>query len=658
MEGVGFSATEKSNGSSKRALDEKSERDHKRSSRHDSKHHHHHHHHHHRSSKPRSSSHAQSLSSDSRHHSSSSKRLHGTERGSRISSSDHHKIHRDSHYKGMKLDDDFKVPGCTIIEAPDFESSSDEDTGEDGFLAGTSDRLRDDKGFLNLGVLEHFESHSQPIVERLTGTSKDHIEDSKAVEAEVSSKPNVPYHKSVLDVNYEFGDRGSNWRLMKLHKILESSKFSAESVEDLALKQYGDLALFYIAMEEKEELERRRKVRDKTKWVYKPTGRIAKLKGISISEPMGSSDIADTPKYPKLERMITLEEIAEVKIQMMKAKIRRDSSFKELEMKVKLLQSKYDTQNKSNKAKDVPSIKLGMSMYVDEDSLTVEQMMKQEKLSSAQSNVKQSIKNIASAKSFNNTDLDYQDENANNLANLSKVNKINISKMVEDPSIIKALNTCIFCMDNKSSRKPLPVLSTTQNFYLTLLPKPELTKFGCMIVPFQHQKNSLALETNDFEELKDIMQTLSIYYYEEFNQSVIFYEESISPTAHFNIKAIPIATTFTPGVLKSYFKAGIMDYHNDNESSHKAIIDTMDQEYSSQIAKEAPFYHVWFNKVGGLGHIIESDVWPKGDQFTRSIIGGFLEADNFKIASKTRFVNDSAEIAEFKRRFKKYETSE
>ena len=41
-----------------------------------------------------------------------------------------------------------------------------------------------------------------------------------------------------------------------------------------------------------------------------------------------------------------------------------------------------------------------------------------------------------------------------------------------------------------------------------------------------------------------------------------------------------------------------------------------------------PYFHVWFDLDGGLGHIVEdANRWPKGDLFAREVLGGMLDLD-------------------------------
>lgn len=46
------------------------------------------------------------------------------------------------------------------------------------------------------------------------------------------------------------------------------------------------------------------------------------------------------------------------------------------------------------------------------------------------------------------------------------------------------------------------------------------------------------------------------------------------------------------------------------------------------MVKEAPYFHVWFEIDGGMGHIVEDqNRWPRGDLFAREIIGGMLDIE-------------------------------
>jgi hypothetical protein len=59
------------------------------------------------------------------------------------------------------------------------------------------------------------------------------------------------------EVDYMFGDSGSQWRMTKLKGIYRDAQETGRSVEEVALQKYGDLRDFDEAREEEIELDRR-----------------------------------------------------------------------------------------------------------------------------------------------------------------------------------------------------------------------------------------------------------------------------------------------------------------------------------------------------------------------------------------------------------------
>lgn len=93
------------------------------------------------------------------------------------------------------------------------------------------------------------------------------------------------------------------------------------------------------------------------------------------------------------------------------------------------------------------------------------------------------------------------------------------------------------------------------------------------------------------------------------------------------------ANTFHISLL-TIFQEAILS--SDEEwTQHKKIIDTFSHAHNQglgklafrrSLAKEMPYFHVWFDLDGGIGHIVEdSNRWPKGDLFAREVVGGMLD---------------------------------
>jgi hypothetical protein len=121
------------------------------------------------------------------------------------------------------------------------------------------------------------------------------------------------------------------------------------------------------------------------------------------------------------------------------------------------------------------------------------------------------------------------------------------------------------------------------------------------------------------------------------SKAVIFYENAATPhrRRHAGITAIPLPEELGD-VAPAYFREAILAA--DAEwTQHPKIIDTLKRArtdglgrsaFRKTLAKEMPYFHVWFGIDGGLGHIVEDeDRWPRGDLFARELLGGMLDAD-------------------------------
>ncbi len=62
--------------------------------------------------------------------------------------------------------------------------------------------------------------------------------------------------------------------------------------------------------------------------------------------------------------------------------------------------------------------------------------------------------------------------------------------------------------------------------------------------------------------------------------------------------------------------------------------------FRRSLAKEMPYFHVWFELDGGLGHVVEDEQrWPKGDLFAREVLGGMLDLGVEVVRSQGRWGN-------------------
>ena len=146
-----------------------------------------------------------------------------------------------------------------------------------------------------------------------------------------------------------------------------------------------------------------------------------------------------------------------------------------------------------------------------------------------------------------------------------------------------------------------------------------------MVVPLAHHRNLVECDEDEWEELRNFQKSLTRYY-GSLGKGVIFYETAIKPTAHAALVAIPLAHHLVD-TAPAYFKEAILAA-DEQWSQHRPLISTLDEgkgAFRKSMPATLPYFHVWFNLDGGMGHVVEDEgKWPRGDLFAREVVGGML----------------------------------
>lgn len=147
-----------------------------------------------------------------------------------------------------------------------------------------------------------------------------------------------------VEVDYTFGDEGSQWRMTKLKAVYRQANESGKRVDEVALERYGDLRFFDNAREEEIELDRRERYGKDYLGKEKPSGELFKARKLDM-EPTRRNDNAiptsygqsaqgetvETEPAPRETTALDASALNKLKAQMMKAKLRGASDAAELE---------------------------------------------------------------------------------------------------------------------------------------------------------------------------------------------------------------------------------------------------------------------------------------------------------------------------------------
>lgn len=149
------------------------------------------------------------------------------------------------------------------------------------------------------------------------------------------------------EVDYTFGDSGSQWRMTKLKGVYREAKESGKSVEEVAVERFGDLRSFDDAREEDTELDRRKTYGQSYVGKEKPSGELfqeRKLKNAVHRDPHehirdpedelraeGQGKVMNTEAPSNTTKLLDQTALNRLKAQLMKAKLKGAANAAELE---------------------------------------------------------------------------------------------------------------------------------------------------------------------------------------------------------------------------------------------------------------------------------------------------------------------------------------
>jgi hypothetical protein len=502
-------------------------------------------------------------------------------------------------------------------------------------------------------------------------------------------------------VDYKFGDAGSSWRLTKLKAVYRQAEASGKSLEDAALERYDSLRDFDDAREEEIEVERRETYGAGYVGKEKPSGELFQERKLDAGirrepqsaleekngEDLPQGEVVQTGDSATATKSVDQSSLNRMKARLMKAQLLNDPSVTKLEeeysnaiiafnrdsrpdvVTLSAMDNRMLSSAPRNEVKAIDNKRGRERGQVEEnEDMSIEDMVREERRTKGQAGGEgqQFADRIAKDAKFDN-DLEYMDENASKLAKRVYKSDVNLRNMAigDFQKLNKILDNCPLCHHEDTETPPIaPIVSLATRTYLTLPTEPELADGGTCIVPTQHHTNLLECDDDEWEEIRNFMKSLTRLYHDQ-GRDVIFYENAAFPNrkphAAMNVVPLPYSLGET---APAFFKEALLS-SEDEWTQHKKIIDTLAKSkqglgklaFRRSLVKEMPYFHVWFQMDGGLGHIVEDALrWPKGDLFAREIIGGMLDIEPDVIKRQGRWhKGHDGRVDGFRKKWKKFD---
>ncbi|MCJ1286230.1 hypothetical protein MMC26_005575 [Xylographa opegraphella] len=502
-------------------------------------------------------------------------------------------------------------------------------------------------------------------------------------------------------VDYTFGDAGAQWRLLKLKAVYRQATEAGRAVEAVALDTYGDLRAFDDAREEELELERRATYGEGYMGKEKPSGELFQERKMDAglrregtggeadggvgraprSEELGEGEAPPVrPTAPLLDQTA----LNKLKARMMRATLRgaADAAALEAEYTTAAAAAASATQQPAvlvlgpmesrmlaggGRRGEVSEVGSKRGLVAENADMSVADMVREERRTRGQAGGEgqRFAERIAKDGKFDN-DLDYMDENATKLATRVQKSELSLrnTAIADFQKMNRILDSCPLCYHEDTDTPPVaPVVSLATRVYLTLPTEPEISDGGACIVPLQHRINLLECDDDEWEEIRNFMKSLTRMYHDQ-GRAVIFYENAAVPQRkkHAGMEAVPLPYRLGE-TAPAFFKEAILSA-DEEWTQHKKLIDTLANARHGQgkmafrrsLVKEMPYFHVWFEIDGGLGHIVEdAGRWPKGDLFAREILGGMLDVGPEVVKRQGRWDRGDMRVDGFRKRWRKFD---
>lgn len=499
------------------------------------------------------------------------------------------------------------------------------------------------------------------------------------------------------EVDYTFGDEGSQWRMTKLKAVYSTADQTGRHIDDVAEERFGSLKEFDDAREEKKEMDRRNVYGEGYKGNEKPTGELYRER-MAKTRPTPKEDLGSPSEQP--EQGVILQNVTppidqtalnRMRAQVMKAKLRKAPDAEKLEAEYNAALAHFNGTASADQAVVLDAMHNRMlagsrgevkaiettrgrerGLVEANEDMSIDDMVREERRTRGQAGGEgmRLAERIAKDAKFDD-DIEYLDENAEKLAKRVHKSEINLKNMAvnEYQKLNKILDTCPLC--HHEDRKPpqdlpiAPILALGTRVYLTLPTEPELkgAEGGAVVVPISHRTNLLECDDDEWEEIRNFMKSLTRLYHEQ-GREVVFYENAAVPQRHLHAALVAVPIPWDLGDTAPAFFRESMLSADEEWSQHKKVIDTGKKAkeglgklaFRRSIAKEMPYFHVWFSLDGGLGHIVEdSSRWPRGDLFAREILGGMLDCEPDNIKKQGRWSRNDPRTEGFKKRWRKFD---
>jgi Protein similar to CwfJ C-terminus 1 len=343
-----------------------------------------------------------------------------------------------------------------------------------------------------------------------------------------------------------WGDKGSNWRMIKLKRVYEIAAEEKRPLEQVAIDRYGSLEDFQDAINERDYLDSKMDKSGQSSAssssyrapVRKSQFKAPESKSSLRQESKKPNDtvVAEVKKQQEKRKTVKLvaktpvlstDELNKLSAQVIKAKLMKKSNLDKLEEEFEYELERARTQkdvivinedddsspkHKRNKVENVKTHDKDGNVIEHDDSSrkTLHDLLREEKMDS-ESHYDRDMAHQISKDSRFEDDLEYLEESTDNLSRgkrregkKSKYSERGILYNKDKARKEAELDECPFCYHEETAPR-VSVVSVGIKAYLALPETIDMVPFHCFIVPMNHATSTLELDDDVWDEIRVIL---------------------------------------------------------------------------------------------------------------------------------------------------------
>ncbi|XP_008284931.1 CWF19-like protein 2 [Stegastes partitus] len=297
--------------------------------------------------------------------------------------------------------------------------------------------------------------------------------------------------------------------------------------------------------------------------------------------------------------------------------------------------------------------------FQDDDSVGLKEMVRREKMSSAQD--QNALYSRMASKMMGKTDGDnytlddmFVSSAAQREGEGREEERMRNRAIGESRRLAASMDKCQHCFSSADLQKHL-IVAIGSKAYLSLPAGVSMAEGHCLICPLQHHCSATGLDEDVWSEMQLFRRTL-VRMFESQDLDCVFMETHMNPRRrqHMVLECIPLPRELGD-MAPIYFKKAIMEC-DEEWAMNKKVVDLSSKDVRQAVPRGLPYFAVDFGLQGGFAHVIENEQkFPH--YFGKEVVGGMmdLEPRRWRKLIRENFDDQRKKVLQFAQWWKPYD---